>query len=320
MANDLDGFFNSMSAAFTEANKVLRPQAAFLTGDNGMPIIYTDVRSTPLSRYKQVTLNVPNSTVVVNNILTDAINIHDLDHTPTVVSMNLLYGAGFELGPLDEIQAADPEGMRRLYVDETVKAVIRKANGYIASLVNTTNFAVAGNVTGTSLAGVSLNDFTQMNGVLASRDVDVEDAGNLFFLANSLTYTGLLKDTAWREAAKVGDQRATNQMRSGVLPITYGAIPLRENQMPASTVSTTTTSKSIYFHRHAMAMVTAPLNPPPATVAYIYESFGPLTFLIAVGYNQDTTETKLTIHTLLGVVPWKTTHGVIHTGTLTALA
>lgn len=305
-----------MAAAFTEANKALSPQARFLTGDNGNPIIYTDIRSEPMARYKKVTLQVPNSTVVVNDILTTPINIHNLSADPTEVQLNKLPGAGFVLGPLDELFAASPTQLRSAYVDETIKAIVRKVNGWIAAMITTTNFGVAGNVTGASNAGVSLGDFIKMNGVLAARDVNVEDEGNLFFVTNSQTYTHLFGQADWREAAKVGDNRASSQLRSGLLDITMGAIPLRDNQMPSSVTSGTRTSTSAYFHRNAMAMVTAPLSPPEGTVAYSYEAFGPLQILIAIGYNQDTAEHKLTFHSLCGFTKWRTDHMVIHTGTL----
>jgi len=268
-----------------------------------------------MARYKKVTLNVPASTVVVNNILSTPISIHNLNHTPTEVSLDYLPATGFVLGPLDELYAASPAQLKSAYVDEVVQAMIRKVNGYITSKITTAIFNTAGNVTGAANAGVPLADFTKMQGVLAARDVNVEDEGNLFFVSNSQIYTNLLGQPEWREASKVGDSRASRQIRSGILDVTLGAIPLRDNQMPSSVTSGTRTSTSAYFHRNAMAIVTAPLQPPESTVAYSYETFGPLTILIAIGYNQDTAEHKLTFHALCGVVPWRKDHMVIHTAT-----
>lgn len=306
-----------MAAAFTDANKALSPQARFLTGDNGQPIIYTDVRSEPMARYKKVTLQVPSSTITVNNLLAPASLVkHNLAATPTDVTLDFLPATGFTLGPLDELFAASPQQLRSAYVDEVIKAMVRKVNGYITAKLTTATFNVAGNVTGAANAGVVLSDFAKLRGVLAARDIDVEDEGNIFFVANSQVYTNLLAQPAWAEAAKVGDARATRQLRSGILDVTLGAIPLRDNQMPSSVTSGTRTSTSAYFHRNALAMVTAPLSPPEATVAYSYESFGPLTILIAIGYNQDTAEHILTFHALCGVVPWRIDHMVLHTSTL----
>lgn len=305
-----------MAAAFTEANKALSPQARFLTGDNGQPIIYTDIRSEPMARYKKVTLQVPASTVVVNNILATPIAKHNLAATPTEVVLDYLPATGFVLGPLDELFAASPQQLRSAYVDETIKAMIRKVNGYITAQLTTGTFNVAGNVVGAANAGVTLGDFTKIHGVLAARDINVEDEGNLFFVANSQVYTNLLGQSAWADASKVSDSRAGRQIRTGIIDLTLGAIPLRDNQMPSSVAAGTRTSTSAYFHRHALAMVSAPLSPPEATVAYSYESFGPLTILIAIGYNQDTAEHTLTFHALCGVVPWRKDHMVLHTSTL----
>ena len=61
MANAIDSFFNTMAGAFQEANRVLKPQATFLTGNNGSPTVYTDIRSEPMAKYKKVTLQVPNT-------------------------------------------------------------------------------------------------------------------------------------------------------------------------------------------------------------------------------------------------------------------
>lgn len=312
MANSIDSFFNNMAGAFTEANRVLKPQAAFLTGDNGMPLIYNEVRSEPMARFKKVTLQVPNTVGDAVNAITNVPAVTPLTNAATDVTLDFMPAWGFELTSLEEVTAASATQLRNAYVDEAITKITRACNKRIADLFTATTFTTAGNVTGAAGKGVSLSDFTKMFGTLAKRDVPVEDAGKLWFVANSDIYASLLNDAEWREAAKVGDARATNQIRSGVLPLTYGAYPLRDNQMPNAAANS---PFSAYFHQRAAAMVTAPLPSPEATVAYSYESFGPLTILITIKYVPEQPHHELWFHTLMGCVAWRKDHAVIHTAT-----
>lgn len=314
MPNSIDSFFNNMAGAFTEANRVLKPQAAFLTGDNGMPLIYHEVRSEPAARFKKVTLQVPNTVGDAVDAITNVPTVTPLTNAATDVQLDFMPAWGFELTSLEEVTAASPSQLRNAYVDEAITKLTRACNKKIADLFTPTVFNTAGNVTGTAGKGVSLSDFTKMYGVLGKRDVPVDDAGKLWFVANSDTYSGLLNDAEWREAAKVGDARATNQIRSGVLPLTYGAYPLRDNQMPQAAANS---PFSAYFHQRAAAMITAPLPSPEATVAYSYESFGPLTILITIKYVPEQPHHELWFHTLMGAVAWRKDHAVIHTTTPT---
>lgn len=312
MPNSIDSFFNNMAGAFTEANKVLKPQAAFLTGNNGMPIIYNEVRSEPAARYKKVTLQVPNTVGNAVDAITNVPTITPLTNSATEIQLDFMPAWGFELTSLEEVTAASPQQLRSAYIDEAITKLVRACNKRIADIFTAANFSTAGNVTGASGKGVSLTDFTKMFGTLAKRDVPVEDEGKLYFVANSDIYTGLLDDAEWREAAKVGDARATNQIRTGVLPLTYGAYPLRDNQMP---VPAANSFNSVYMHERAAALVTAPLPAPEATVAYSYNAFGPLTILATIKYVAEQPRHELWFHTLMGVKPWRIDHAVIHTST-----
>lgn len=306
----LTGFFNSMAGAFSEANKVLRPQAAFLTGNNGMPIIYNEVRSEPMARYKKVTLQVPNTSGNAVDAITTVPTVSTLSGAFTDVTLDTMPAWGFEIYALDDLYAASPGQLRSAYVDEAIIKLVRFANDKIASIFTTTNYSTSGNITGAAGQYVPLSDFTKMFGTLAARDVNVDDTGKLSFVAHSNVYTNFLADTNWREAAKVGDTRAQNQIGTGVLPITYGARPLRDNQVP--TVASPLSYTSIYMHERAAALVTAPLPAPEATVAYSYETFGPLTILITIQYVPNQPHHILWFHTLMGVVPWRIDHAVIH--------
>lgn len=310
MANSIDSFFNSMAGAFQEANKVLKPQGTFLMGNNGQPTVFTDVRSEPMAKFKKVTLQVPNTPGNAVDAITIKPTPASLVADPTEVSLDYMPAWGFELSSLEEITVASASQLRQAYVDEAVTKIVRAANKYIADKFTVANYSTAGNVTGAAGKGVALNDFTTMFGVLAGRDVPVDDTGKLFFSAHSNIYTGLLKDSEWREASKVGDSRAQNQIGSGVLPITYGAMPLRDNQMPSPAAGTYT---SAYWHERAFALVTAPLPAPEATVAFSYESFGPLTILITIQYTADQPKHTLWFHTLMGGKPWRKDHAVLHT-------
>lgn len=315
MANSIDGFFNNMAGAFQEANRVLKPQATFLTGNNGQPIVYTDIRSQPMAKYKKVTLQVPNTPGDAVNAITTKPTPVNLEATPTEISLDYMPAWGFELTSLEEVMAASSADLRKAYVDEAITKIVRLANKYIADQITTTNYNLAGNLTGVAGKGVQLSEFTDMFGVLAGRDVPVHEAGKLFFVSHSSIYTGLMKDPEWREAAKVGDTRAQNQIGTGILPITYGAMPLMENQMPGPAAGEYT---SLYMHESAFALVTAPLPQPEATVAYSYESFGPLTILITIQYTADQPKHTLWFHTLLGGKPWRKTHAVLHNSTKVA--
>lgn len=310
MPNSIDSFFNNMAGAFQEANRVLRPQSTFLTGNNGSPTVYTDVRSEPMAKFKKVTLQVPNTPGNAVDAITIKPTPASLVADPTEIQLDYMPAWGFELSSLEELTAASASQLRQGYVDEAITKLTRAANKYIADKFTVANYSKAGNVTGTAGKGVALNDFTSMFGVLAGRDVPVDDNGKLFFAAHSNIYTGLLKDAEWREAAKVGDSRAQNQIGTGVLPITYGAMPLRDNQMPSPTAGAYT---SAYFHERAFALVTAPLPAPEATVAYSYETFGPLTILITIQYTADQPKHTLWFHTLMGGKPWRIDHAVLHT-------
>lgn len=310
MANTIDAFFNNMAAAFDDASKALAPQSVFLTGDNGNPIIYTDVRSEPQAQYKTVTLQVPNTPGDAVNAITTAPTAANLVADATTVQLDYMPAWGFVLTSLEELTVMSPQQLRTAYVDESIKKIARAANKKIADLFVVGNYNKAGNLTGTAGLGVQLSEFTKMYGTLGARDVPVDDAGNMFFVAHTDIYSGLLNDEKWRNAAIVGDARATNQFRSGVLPLTYGALPLRDNQVPSPT---TGNYNSIYMHRNAAALVTAPLPAPPATVDYMYNSYGPLQILTTIKYVADQPRLELWFHALMGVTKFRTDHAVIHT-------
>jgi len=310
MANAIDSFFNNMAGAFQEANKVLKPQATFLTGNNGQPTVYTDVRSEPMAKYKKVTLQVPNTPGNAVDAITIKPTAANLVADPTEVKLDFMPTWGFELTSLEEVTVASASQLRQAYVDEAITKIVRAANKYIADKFTIANYSKAGNVTGTAGKGVQVSEFTDMFGALAGRDVPVYDEGKLFFSCHSKIYTGLMKDPEWKDAMKVGDTRAANQLYSGVLPITYGAQPLMDNQMPSPAADTYT---SAYWHERAFALVTAPLPAPEATVAFSYESFGPLTILITIQYTADQPKHTLWFHALMGGVPWRIDHAVLHT-------
>jgi len=315
MANSIDSFFNSMAGAFQEANRVLKPQATFLTGNNGQPTVYTDVRSEPMAKYKKVTLQVPNTPGVAVDAIIIKPTAANLIADPTEVKLDFMPCWGFELTSLEEVTAASSATLRSAYVDEAVTKIVRAANKYIADKFTVANYSKAGSITGAAGKGVQVSEFTDMFGALAGRDVPVYDAGKLYFSCHSSIYTGLMKDSEWKDAMKVGDTRAANQLYSGVLPITYGAQPLMDNQMPSPAAGNYT---SAYWHERAFALVTAPLPAPEATVAFSYESFGPLTILITIQYTPDQPKHTLWFHALMGGTPWRIDHAVLHTSTKAA--
>jgi hypothetical protein len=317
MANSLESFYNSMAGAFHEANKVLKPQATFLTGKGGMPTVYTDIQSQPMAQYKKVTLQVPNSVGDAVDAITTKPTPSSLKADPTEITLDFMPAWGFELTSLEELTAASSDQLRSAYVDEAITKIVRAANNYIASAFTVANYSLSGNISGAAGKGVQLSEFTDLFGALAARDVPVYDNGKLYFAAHSSIYTGLMKDSEWRDAAKVGDSRAQNQIGTGVLPITYGAMPMMENQMPSISPGSHT---SAYYHERAYALVTAPLPAPEASVAHMYNVFGPLNILMTISYTADQPKHTLWFHALMGGKPWRKDHAALHVSTKAAIA
>lgn len=286
MANDLSSFMNTVSAAFTDLSRTLRPHAAFLSAVHINP-----TPATPLP---------PNETVKVNLVsidgdpvdaLTDPPTVKDVDTTPTSLKLNRLVTIPWRMDDYDIMRVPDSPGLLDKAVQEVGMKIVETVNGYLAALFTTTTFNTAGNttqtLTPTAGASMSVAQIAALRRVLTERKIPINDRGNLFIITHPAIYERWLSDDEFAHASVLGDVWASDLRDNGELRPQFNFLPLEDPQSVVSGTTPDFTYQTAMFHRDSAVLVNAMLPRPMDGTAVTYASFFGLPVRITAKFNQN---------------------------------
>jgi hypothetical protein len=250
MANTTSGLFETLVAAAVPAAKALKFSNKMLDH------VYVGFEPNYATLGSTLNVNVP---VVnegdVNDIGSGDIVITDTSHNTYPIVFDKNQSTSFVIRNFDEIRT--PQDLRNLYLDARLEALMRKVDRDLCSLVTSTNFNTYSSLTGGADVFTRANLATLWNS-LAGGGVPVDDTANMFFLTSNLPYSNMLNDTSFAQESIVGIDAADKTRTAAFLP-QFGATLSYDQLFPQPTAGST--YAGLFFHRYAIAMRTAPLQP-----------------------------------------------------------
>ena len=285
MTDNAAGFYQTLVAAFSEANAALVGPTKILES------VYYDYKPEVVPDFGQ-TLNIP-LPAAPNGATSDIGTTDFVISTPAATTVPLVFnnhpGSAFLVNDFQQFNT--PQDIRRVFLDAYLKDILEYINKDLATLFATANFNVLTNITTSSSSTImQVDDLSGAIGQLATAKVPVTDFGNLFALTHPNQFFKMCKDTTWSANSQVGYQIAGETRRYGMLAEQFGALVDWDPDMPTASASSpnTTTYTSAVFHRHAVAIAVRPLPIPetPVVMGATLMLKGILPVRVMLGYNQ----------------------------------
>jgi hypothetical protein len=242
--------FQTLVAASSAASQNLTFPNAFVKS------VYWDYQPVVASPY--TTLNVLIPTVNEGNVVDiQAGPIQPVDYTYNSVSITFdkHFSESFVIKSWDQIRT--PADLERLFVRPALEALFRKVNRTIAAQFTSTNFNSYTTVTGAGTSAWARADLTKAWNNLANAGVPVGDTANMAFITAPRAYGNLLSDSTFIYQYIVGEQNRAAAQDEAKLRTIYGC---NVQWDPHLTAASGTADTGCFFHRYAIACVTA--NPP----------------------------------------------------------
>jgi hypothetical protein len=250
--NPTTGMFQTLVAATSAASQNLVYANALA---DSIYVDYQPVVATPYT-----TLNVLIPTVNEGNVVdiqAGPIQPVDYAYNQASISFNKHFSETFVIKSWDQIRT--PADLSTLFMKPAMEALLRKVNRTIANAITSTNFNTYTTVTGAGTSKWARADLTSAWNNLVGAGVPVEDTPNMFFITTPLAYSNMLNDQNFIFQYIVGDGNQTSTQDTAKLRSLYGSqVKFDQHLSPAST--STTAQTGLFFHRYAIAAVTA--NPP----------------------------------------------------------
>lgn len=279
MANDTDNLFESLVAASSEAATHLTYQNSFVEGS------YWEYK--PISAKMGQTLQVTIPTVNegdVADIQGGPLQPTDTRNTAVDIVLNHKYSTSWVVQDYDELRS--PVTLREKHIQPRMEAILRSVNHTIASLINTTNFSTHTLISG---AGADVFQRADLAGAwrnLANVGAPVSDTRNLILNMNLTAYSGMIADTSFVAESTVGVTMAEAAQQRAVIDRQYGAKLMWDQHW---SVYNSGKQPAIFYHRHAIACVTAPL--PRAGQGHVIETYtklrGQVPVKTTIGWSQE---------------------------------
>lgn len=250
MANDTSGLFQTLVAAATMASENVKFRNAFLS------TIYWDYRPVEAAVGRSLEINIPTvSEGDVTDIGSGDLQPTDTDHDNVTITLDKHFSSSWIIKSWDQIRT--PENLATKYLQPRLEALKRKMNRSIAQLITTTNFATHTLISGSSADVFDRADIASAWQNLFDAGVPVDDTANMAFVTNGTAYGKMLAATAFTSEAVVGVNASEASLQRAVLFNQYGAMVIPDQHIA---VYNSGKQPGIFFHRHAIAGVTA--NPP----------------------------------------------------------
>ena len=281
MANSLNGFYQTLVAAATEASQAL------MGTNHLMDSVFLDYKPTVADIGQTLNVEVP---AQVTSQVTDAgvadIALTDVSATTTPIVFNKHPYYGFQVRDFEQYNT--PASLRNVFLDAAIKGVCENIDQNIAALLTTSNIVTNAAINTTGHL-VTTAQFLTGYSALADQKVNVTDSQNMSFVNVPKVYSAILGDANWTQAQIAGQQLAGEAHIGGAIDTSYGAKIKLDQAM--STLNTGTapsrTFTSAYFHRYAIALATRPLPEPDSNIVnYTYIMYKGVPIRIMIGYNQ----------------------------------
>ena len=261
MASTPQAFWQTLLAATsTGLSEVLVGTTSLLSS------VFQDVKPVETALGQTIDVPVPNSVLSQVSTATTGdptFNDYTVNTVPISLNQHLQYGTlirSFE-------QYNSPITIKDVLIDPGIKAVAMKANAYLSSLINTTNFNVNAPVS-TTTSSVTPTQFVGGYQTLLQNLVNVRDSQNMTFLQAPAVYASQLTNSAWSQESIAGINVAQQARVEGGIKFAYGARQDVDQQLPVTGTTGSFVYTSIYMSRYAMAAVMRPLPKGDERVAY----------------------------------------------------
>jgi hypothetical protein len=251
MANDAGGLFQTLVAAASSAAQELHYQNAFVDA------IYWDYKPEPQQPYTGLNVIIPSvdeSNVV--DIQSGPLQPQDTRHANVQIPFNMHYSDSFIIKGFDQVRT--PVQLKNKYIKPKLEEMLRAVNRAIAQNVTTANFSNYSIVAGASDDKFDRVDITNAWKFLANAGAPMEDDGNMFLVMSPTAYGNMLSDTNWIQAYAVTDSAAVSAQQRAKMVTQYGC-QLRYDQHIGKYAAGK--EPGLFFHRYAIAGVTAPMIP-----------------------------------------------------------
>jgi hypothetical protein len=302
MANPTGGLFQTLVAAASEAAANLKFQNALVDS------IFWDFK--PVVATPNTTLNVIIPTVDesdVTDIGSGAINVTDTDHNSVAVPFDKHFSTSFVIKAWD--QARTPQDLEKTYIRPRFEALLRKVNGTIAQLINTSNFGTSatpvpgyGKKSGSTTGYFLRSDINLTRSPMALNGTPMDD-GNLSFVTGPTAFGKMISDQSLIYQYIVGQDAALAAQQRAKLAAIFGAeVKWDQHFEQFASVNGFTNQPGALIHKYAIAGVTAQPAPTdnPAIQEQIVWLKGVLPVQVQMGASLEQQGTIVHIHCFWG--------------------
>jgi hypothetical protein len=252
MPNPTTGLFQTLVAASNSATKNL-------TFENAMiDCVYREFQPVAKTPGQAVTLTVNIPTVSegdVANIAGGPLRPTDTAHDSVSIPFDQKLSTSWTVANWDEIRS--PEDLAEKYMQPRMESLLRAVNRQLANLVTETNFNIYTRIDSAGADTFVRADFGTAWNNLAGRGVPVSDSKNIFFVTTPLAYKGMVGATDFYQESIVGVEASMAAAQRAMIAPAFNARIRWDQQIPQ--YATGTKESGLFFHRNAIAMVTAPL-------------------------------------------------------------
>jgi hypothetical protein len=277
LANTLDGLFETVVAAGTEASRHLSFTNLMLER------IYMQYKPEVATLGQTLNVNVPTvDEETVTDIGAGDLSTSDTDHDTVPIVFDKNPSTSFVIRDFEQVRT--PVAMRELYVGPRLEALIRKVNRSVAALVTEDEFDSYSAITGGADIFTKANLAAAWNNLVGA-GVPVSDGGNLFFTTHNLPYSNMLQADEFSKESTVGVRRTEAANDRAVILPQFNAQLGYDQTFPTIT---TGVYAGLLHHRYAIAMRTALLpagDPGVVREATIFPKPN-LPVRLQVGYSQ----------------------------------
>jgi len=253
--NAYDGFFGNIISAFQSSQEALVGPNKFLD------LVMTDIDpSNTAYQGKTIEISFPDSTGTITNMTTAYgvnVNVNPVKTIRRFLTLDQHPTYAFVIPDMDKALAANPQDLRRMFIDEAIKKFTTYVNQTLLNLVfNTTASTIFGTASLNSLikkngtspeAGMSVEEWkgysekgvnpiaetgtdhtltipslAKMWQNLTEQKCPTEDAANMFLLVRPSTFRNIITDTTWTAQSAVGEQIAASVRSSARVNTTFG--------------------------------------------------------------------------------------------------
>lgn len=245
--NPTTGLFQTLVAAAATASKNLVFSNAMLD------CVYLDYQPITPDPYTALTVNIPTvSEGDVVDIGAGPLQPTDTAHSTVTINFDKHDSTSWVIKSWDKIRT--PADLARLYIQPRTEALLRKVNRRLVSQVNATNFNAYAAIAGAGADTFQRADLAAAWRNLAAAGVPVEDAGNMFLVSSPLAYSNMLADTNFFQESIVGVEAAVKATQRATIAPQFNT---RIRWDPQFAPVNAGKEPGLFFHRYAIAMVTA---------------------------------------------------------------